>query len=285
MRKCWKHGLRPATRRVSMNSSGRDPPTSVRTTTTSPCRRSGRPRRLQDLDVIDKVPDAWLRSMTTSPPQSACRPSTPTSARTPAVAAATPYEWGIPGNGVEARYRFLSPRGFCSPRAIRGRFFGLRRANVGPMGNRTMMKCSSKEAPTCSTSVRSFAPAAALLLGGPRHGPGQTLAVSIIGPGGHSNGNYGNVNAGARCRPQHHADREGRPRRRRLPTSRAATRSTPSPRSADFIVTIMGDEASLKAQADRGEGRRRRRLQGRKRLRRQGRRGNRVASDIRWSVK
>ena len=24
---------------------------------------------------------------------------------------------------------------------------------------------------------------------------GQTLAVSIIGPGGHSNGDYGNINA------------------------------------------------------------------------------------------
>ena len=41
-------------------------------------------------------------------------------------------------------------------------------------------------------------PAAALLLAASAAcamAAGQTLAVSIIGPGGHSNGNYGNVNA------------------------------------------------------------------------------------------
>ena len=84
---------RPATRMPSRwNSSGSAtvPPTSVRTTTTSPCRRSGRPRRLQASTSSTRFPNARPRSMTTSPPQSACRPSTPTSARTPAVAAATP---------------------------------------------------------------------------------------------------------------------------------------------------------------------------------------------------
>ncbi len=72
------------------------------------------------IDVIDKVPERAARSMTTSPPQSACRPSTPTSARTPAVAAATPgYRMGHPGNGVDEGkrvYRFLM-MGLCSPRA------------------------------------------------------------------------------------------------------------------------------------------------------------------------
>ena len=41
-------------------------------------------------------------------------------------------------------------------------------------------------------------PAAALLLAASAAcamAAGQTLAVSIIGPGGHSNANYGNVNA------------------------------------------------------------------------------------------
>ena len=78
----------------------------------------------------------------------------------------------------------------------------------------------------------------------------QTLAVSIISPGGHSNGNYGNVNA-----------------------VQAAARSImliekPAPyvvvsdiqggnsvnsiaASADFVVTISGDQVSLKAQANK----------------------------------
>lgn len=109
-------------------------------------------------------------------------------------------------------------------------------------------------------------PAAALLLAASAAcamAAGQTLAVSIIGPGGHSNGNYGNVNA------VHAAARSIMLIEKAVPDAvvsdiQGGNSVNSIAASADFIVTIMGDEASLKARRQ-GEGRRRRRLQGRKR--------------------
>ena len=114
----------------------------------------------------------------------------------------------------------------------------------------------------------------------------QTLAVSIISPGGHSNGNYGNVNA-----------------------VQAAARSImliekPAPyvvvsdiqggnsvnsiaASADFVVTISGDQVSLKAQANKVKAAVEEGCKAENAFRgvKAGEVRNGVASDIRWSVK
>ena len=99
-------------------------------------------------------------------------------------------------------------------------------------------------------------PAAALLLAASAAcamAAGQALAVSIIGPGGHSNGNSVNSIAA----------------------------------SADFIVTITGDEASLKAQADKVKAAVEEGCKAENAFRgvKAGEVHNGVASDIRWSLK
>ena len=96
-------------------------------------------------------------------------------------------------------------------------------------------------------------PAAALLLAASAAcamAAGQTLAVSIIGPGGHSNGNYGHVNA------VHAAARSIMLIEKAVPDAvvsdiQGGNSVNSIAASADFIVTITGDEASLKAQADK----------------------------------
>ena len=96
-------------------------------------------------------------------------------------------------------------------------------------------------------------PAAALLLSLAAAGAmagSQSVSVSIIGPGGHSNGDYGNVNA------VHAAARSIMLIEKAVPDAvvsdiQGGNSVHSIAASADFIVTIMGDEASLKAQADK----------------------------------
>ena len=96
-------------------------------------------------------------------------------------------------------------------------------------------------------------PAAALLLSLAAAGAmagSQSVAVSIVGPGGHSNGDYGNVNA------VHAAARSIMLIEKAVPDAvvsdiQGGNSVNSIAASADFIVTIMGDEASLKAQADK----------------------------------
>ena len=96
-------------------------------------------------------------------------------------------------------------------------------------------------------------PAAALLLSLAAAGAmagSQSVAVSIVGPGGHSNGDYGNVNA------VHAAARSIMLIEKAVPDAvvsdiQGGNSVNSIAASADFIVTITGDEASLKAQADK----------------------------------
>lgn len=137
-------------------------------------------------------------------------------------------------------------------------------------------------------------PAAALLLAASTAcamAAGQTLAVSIIGPGGHSNGNYGNVNA------VHAAARSIMLIEKAVPDAvvsdiQGGNSVNSIAASADFIVTIMGDEASLKAQADKVKADKVKaaveegcKAENAFRGVKAGEVRNGVASDIRWSVK
>lgn len=115
---------------------------------------------------------------------------------------------------------------------------------------------------------------------------GQTLAVSIIGPGGHSNANYGNVNA------VHAAARSIMLIEKAVPDAvvsdiQGGNSVNSIAASADFIVTITGDEASLKAQADKVKAAVEEGCKAENAFRgvKAGEVRNGVASDIRWSVK
>ena len=130
-------------------------------------------------------------------------------------------------------------------------------------------------------------PAAALLLAASAAcamAAGQTLAVSIIGPGGHSNGNYGNA--------VHAAARSIMLIEKAVPDAvvsdiQGGNSVNSIAASADFIVTIMGDEASLKAQADKVKAAVEEGCKAENAFRgvKAGEVRNGVASDIRWSVK
>ena len=132
-------------------------------------------------------------------------------------------------------------------------------------------------------------PAAALLLAASAAcamAAGQTLAVSIIGPGGHSNGNYGNVNA------VHAAARSIMLIEKAVPDAvvsdiQGGNSVNSIAASADFIVTITGDEASLKALADKVKAAVEEGCKAENAFRgvKAGEVRNGVASDIRWSVK
>lgn len=132
-------------------------------------------------------------------------------------------------------------------------------------------------------------PAAALLLAASAAcamAAGQTLAVSIIGPGGHSNGNYGNVNA------VHAAARSIMLIEKAVPDAvvsdiQGGNSVNSIAASADFIVTITGDEASLKAQADKVKAAVEEGCKAENAFRgvKTGEVHNGVASDIRWSLK
>lgn len=132
-------------------------------------------------------------------------------------------------------------------------------------------------------------PAAALLLSLAAAGAmagSQSVSVSIIGPGGHSNGDYGNVNA------VHAAARSIMLIEKSVPdavvTAVTGGNSVNSiAASADFIVTITGDEASLKAQADKVKAAVEEGCKAENAFRgvKAGEVRNGVASDIRWSVK
>lgn len=132
-------------------------------------------------------------------------------------------------------------------------------------------------------------PAAALLLAASAAcamAAAQTLAVSIIGPGGHSNGNYGHVNA------VHAAARSIMLIEKAVPDAvvsdiQGGNSVNSIAASADFIVTITGDEASLKAQADKVKAAVEEGCKAENAFRgvKTGEVRNGVASDIRWSVK
>ena len=132
-------------------------------------------------------------------------------------------------------------------------------------------------------------PAAALLLSLAAAGAmagSQSVSVSIIGPGGHSNGDYGNVNA------VHAAARSIMLIEKAVPDAvvsdiQGGNSVNSIAASADFIVTIMGDEASLKAQADKVKAAVAEGCKAENAFRgvKAGEVRNGVASDIRWSVK
>lgn len=132
-------------------------------------------------------------------------------------------------------------------------------------------------------------PAAALLLSLAAAGAmagSQSVSVSIIGPGGHSNGDYGNVNA------VHAAARSIMLIEKSVPDAvvsdiQGGNSVNSIAASADFIVTIMGDEASLKAQADKVKAAVEEGCKAENAFRgvKAGEVRNGVASDIRWSVK
>ena len=132
-------------------------------------------------------------------------------------------------------------------------------------------------------------PAAALLLSLAAAGAmagSQSVSVSIIGPGGHSNGDYGNVNA------VHAAARSIMLIETAVPDAvvsdiQGGNSVNSIAASADFIVTIMGDEASLKAQADKVKAAVEEGCKAENAFRgvKAGEVRNGVASDIRWSVK
>ena len=132
-------------------------------------------------------------------------------------------------------------------------------------------------------------PAAALLLSLAAAGAmagSQSVSVSIIGPGGHSNGDYGNVNA------VHAAARSIMLIEKAVPDAvvsdiQGGNSVNSIAASADFIVTIMGDEASLKAQADKVKAAVEEGCKAENAFRgvKTGEVRNGVASDIRWSVK
>ena len=126
-------------------------------------------------------------------------------------------------------------------------------------------------------------PAAALLLAASAAcamAAGQTLPLSII------NGNYGNVNA------VHAAARSIMLIEKAVPDAvvsdiQGGNSVNSIAASADFIVTIMGDEASLKAQADKVKAAVEEGCKAENAFRgvKAGEVRNGVASDIRWSVK
>ncbi len=103
-------------------------------------------------------------------------------------------------------------------------------------------------------NIRKFLrPAAALLLSAAAAGAmagSQSVAVSIIGPGGHSNGDYGNVNA------VHAAARSVMLIEKAVPdavvTAITGGNSVNSIAAyANFRVMLEGDDAALKAKAEK----------------------------------
>lgn len=132
-------------------------------------------------------------------------------------------------------------------------------------------------------------PAAALLLAASTAcalAAGQTLDVSITGPGGHSNGDYGNVNA------VHAAARSIMLIEKAVPDAvisdiQGGNSVNSIASSTDFIVTIIGDETSLKTQADKVKAAVEEGCMAENAFRgvKAGEVRNGVAADIRWSVK
>ena len=132
-------------------------------------------------------------------------------------------------------------------------------------------------------------PAAALLLSLAAAGAmagSQSVSVSIIGPGGHSNGDYGNVNA------VHAAARSIMLIEKSVPDAvvTAVTGGNPVNSIAaytNFRVLLEGDDAALKAKADKVKAAVEEGCKAENAFRgvKAGEVRNGVASDIRWSVK
>ena len=110
-----------------------------------------------------------------------------------------------------------------------------------------------KAVPEEAASLNDNVPAAALLLSLAAAGAmagSQSVAVSIVGPGGHSNGDYGNVNA------VHAAARSIMLIEKSVPdavvTAVTGGNSVNSIAAyANFRVLLEGDDAALKAKADK----------------------------------
>lgn len=132
-------------------------------------------------------------------------------------------------------------------------------------------------------------PAAALLLSLAAAGAmagSQSVAVSIVGPGGHSNGDYGNVNA------VHAAARSIMLIEKSVPdavvTAVTGGNSVNSIAAyANFRVLLEGDDAALKAKADKVKAAVEEGCKAENAFRgiKAGEIRNGVASDIRWSVR
>lgn len=132
-------------------------------------------------------------------------------------------------------------------------------------------------------------PALALLLGLSAAGVmagSQTLAVSIEGPGGHSNGNYGNVNA------VHAAARSIMAIEKAVPDAvvsgvNGGNSVNSIASDARFIVMLTGETSDLKAKADKVKAAVAEGCTAENAFRgvKVGDQKNGVAADIRWTVK
>ena len=129
-------------------------------------------------------------------------------------------------------------------------------------------------------------PAAALLLSLAAAGAmagSQSVSVSIIGPGGHSNGDYGNVNA------VHAAARSIMLIEKSVPDAVVTGGNSVNSIAAyaNFRVLLEGDDAALKAKADKVKAAVEEGCKAENAFRgvKAGEVRNGVASDIRWSVK
>lgn len=132
-------------------------------------------------------------------------------------------------------------------------------------------------------------PALALLLGLSAAGVmagSQTLAVSIEGPGGHSNGNYGNVNA------VHAAARSIMAIEKAVPDAvvsgvNGGNSVNSIASDARFIVMLTGETSDLKAKADKVKAAVAEGCTAENAFRgvKAGDQKNGVAADIRWTVK
>ena len=219
-----------------------------------------------DIDVVKAVPEE-AASLNDNVPAAVGVPTVNVNLGTVAGGGGghTWYEWGVPGNGVDEGkrlYRFLMmgllasgynmTDGRCSNRA------SARWATAPPK------KCSSKRSVIMKNIRKILRPAAALLLSLAAAGAmagSQSVSVSIIGPGGHSNGDYGNVNA------VHAAARSIMLIEKSVPdavvTAVTGGNSVNSIAAyANFRVLLEGDDAAPQGQGRQGEGRRRGRLQG-----------------------
>lgn len=132
-------------------------------------------------------------------------------------------------------------------------------------------------------------PALALLLGLSAAGVmagSQTLAVSIEGPGGHSNGNYGNVNA------VHAAARSIMAIEKAVPDAvvsgvNGGNSVNSIASDARFTVMLTGETSDLKAKADKVKAAVAEGCTAENAFRgvKVGDQKNGVAADIRWTVK
>ena len=208
-----------------------------------------------DIDVVKAVPEE-AASLNDNVPAAVGVPTVNVNLGTVAGGGGghTWYEWGVPGNGVDEGkrlYRFLMMGLLASGYNMTdGKVLepGVARWATAPP-----KKCSSKRSVIMKNIRKILRPAAALLLSLAAAGAmagSQSVSVSIIGPGGHSNGDYGNVNA------VHAAARSIMLIEKSVPdavvTAVTGGNSVNSIAAyTNFRVLLEGDDAALKAKADK----------------------------------